>query len=377
MLCMDRPSLSFQHALTSLLNKTQHPPKWIAEHTGNAVLAYRGRTALALGCSLLGLKKEDEVLAPSYNCGMEVDVFLWLGHKVTLFKVTRNAQIDIADIKRRATPACRLVYITHYFGWDQQIEELAAWCKTRGLLLVEDCALSLFSKGSSGLLGKVGHLTIYSFSKTLPVPDGGAFALRNSDSVALNGLKPPPAGRVIQRTLRLLAPPFVKNAKSASHAQNHEPSAIAGERTHRHPIPSSYYFDAAEANWAISSVATGILSQIQPDEIVRRRRLNYEHLYQLIKPIRHVAPLFRDLPAGVCPLCMPILVEKRSLICQKLKSRGVVAGKWWSGYHRAFPWDDYPEACILKDSLLALPIHQNLESTQVEFIADTLRWAVG
>jgi hypothetical protein len=45
-----------------------------------------------------------------------------------------------------------------------------------------------------------------------------------------------------------------------------------------------------------------------------------------------------------------------------------MAVEWWAGYHRSFNWDEFPEACYLKDHLLTLPIHQDLGVTQMKYI---------
>ena len=42
----------------------------------------------------------------------------------------------------------------------------------------------------------------------------------------------------------------------------------------------------------------------------------------------------------------------------------------WPGYYPGFPWDDYPETCALKDALLGLPVHQDLNEAQLGHIAE-------
>ena len=109
----------------------------------------RGRSAVALACRLFGIGPGHEVLVPAYNCGTELDALLHSGAQVVGYQVSRKCEIDLEDLIGRRSARTRAVYFIHYFGWEQPMEELRRWCDDQGLLLIEDCALALFSKGSS------------------------------------------------------------------------------------------------------------------------------------------------------------------------------------------------------------------------------------
>src|SRR5664280_2628578 len=110
------------------------------------IYVHKGRSAIRLGCELLGLTAGDGVLAPAYNCGSEVDVLLGSGLSVTLFRVDKSCSVDLQDIKRRITKKTRAIYLTHYFGFPSPATEVRKICDDYGLHLIEDCALSLFSR---------------------------------------------------------------------------------------------------------------------------------------------------------------------------------------------------------------------------------------
>jgi hypothetical protein len=50
----------------------------------------------------------------------------------------------------------------------------------------------------------------------------------------------------------------------------------------------------------------------------------------------------------------------------------IAVAPWWAGYHPDLPWDEYPDTCFLKDNLLTLPVHQQLNREDILFIADRL-----
>ena len=144
-----------------------------------AFYTHKGRTAIQKVCRLLGLEAGDEILAPSYNCGSEIDPLLSSGASIRLYRVKTNCQIDFDNLAKSITPKTKAIYVTHYFGFPQPIVDLKRISQETGLPLIEDCALSLFSKSGSIRLGTTGSMAIFSFPKSLPVPDGGALIVND------------------------------------------------------------------------------------------------------------------------------------------------------------------------------------------------------
>jgi dTDP-4-amino-4,6-dideoxygalactose transaminase len=134
-------------------------------------------------------------------------------------------------------------------------------------------------------------------------------------------------------------------------------------------MPSHYYFDPASSHWATSRATLGIIGRVDPSRIVVRRRSNFTHLLARIANVPDVTPLFSALPPRVCPLEFPLLVEDRDDWIARLAAHRVAALPWWAGYHRDLPWDDFPEACALKDRVLALPVNQDLDSAAMDYVA--------
>jgi perosamine synthetase len=344
----------------------------------NAYLTYQGRGAIALLCSSLGIGPGDEVLMPAYNCGTEVDPFIKSGATVIPYRVDFEAKIDLEDIRRRATDRTRILYATHYFGWPQDIQSLAAWSKSCGVFLVEDCALSLFSSSSEGPIGVSGEAAIFAFPKTLPVPDGGALTLGERLSGFPPNLRTPDSRAVLRETLPLLKrsifrcleragiyPWFIKSAVKSWRAR----TAPVDVGPSGHPsIPESYNFDRKTAMWAPSRITKRVLHLADEREIVHKRRENYLALSAALAESGGLTPLFSRLPPGVCPLAFPLIVENRSPWVAELNARGIAAIAWWSGYHRELNWDEFPEASYLKDHLVTLPVHQRLTRKHIEYI---------
>jgi len=137
-------------------------------------------------------------------------------------------------------------------------------------------------------------------------------------------------------------------------------------------MPESYYYCSALSGVEISSLSMRILQTVDINQVVDRRRRNFALYLALLSGKTGIDVMYGDLSDGVCPLYFPILIENRSQVCKTLCEKTVLAKKWWSGYHRDLPWDEYPDACYLKDHLLALPVHQHLSENHIRYAAELL-----
>ena len=347
------------------------------------IFTHQGRDAIALICKHWGLGPEDEVLVPAYNCGSEVDPLLWCVCRVVLYRVDSKTNIDPADIRNRITNRTKLLYVTHYFGWPQDIEELAQYCRSRNILVLEDCALSLFSSGPKGPIGRVGDAAVFSFPKTLPVPDGGALVLPDAERAFDPVLKPPNRKDTFFRMLSLLQINLARTTQKLGlyplalklFAKSLLPQNISAsdDSTGYPDIPDSYYFDSETADWSASVITKRTLGRVIADDIISRRRSNYLNLHNSLQDAVGFKLLFQTLPPGVCPLVFPVLVSNRPRWVAELNLRGIFGIAWWSGYHHGLRWDEFTEARFLKDRLLVLPVHQGLDQSHIDYIALCVR----
>lgn len=365
--------------ISGLMGSSSKLPDGFPFTDQEVIFTYQGRYAVYQICQLLHIGAGDEVIVPAYNCGAEVDPFVWMGAKVIFYRIDDKGAIDKEDIIRRVTPATKLIYVSHFFGWPQEIGDLAQWCKERGLFLVEDCALALFSKGPrNNTIGRIGDAAIYSFVKSLPVPDGGALVFKNKDIWDEKKIfRPPQQRNIFFNSLPLLKKWFMNNNKfwqrydftrkllNKSWLKRSVDESCQIERE----MPKSNYFDEKKIDWTISRLSKGILSKTDPQKIVEIRRRNYRHLYNAIRHIPAIQLLYDDLPDEVCPLALPLYVKDRNFWCNSLEDKGILVGGWPS-YHRGFDWTQYPEARRLKNDLITLPIHQNLDVPHMEYIAE-------
>ena len=344
---------------------------------------HKARTAIRFACELIKIGQGDEVLAPAYNCGTEIDALLNSGVSVVLYPTDRTGKVDWNDLYRRITKRTKLIYVTHYFGFPQRLEEVKEICREKEIFLIEDCALSLFSCDCMTKLGSTGDVSVFNFPKTLPVPDGGALVINNPDLAVDNWImRTPPISGVLRKMLPMMKRYILRISSDSSALypllwyilKKTRPVNIHDENynTMFPDMPPSYYYDEKLSNRKISKITGRMLRTFDISEIISKRRANFCKYLELLSGVKGIEPLYEELPDGICPLYFPIFADKRKQLCQKLNALSIDAIAWWSGYHSSLPWTEYPNARFLKDNLLVLPVHHQLRQSHIEFIARKL-----
>ena len=147
----------------------------------DAIATGFGRAALRLGFEAAQCKGKS-VLVPSFICAQVVDAVRAAGATVACYPVQRDLTIRTADFVNALHPGVRAAIVPHYFGRaTANIAELAAACRERSVLLIEDCALACGASLHGKLAGTFGDLAIFSCTKSDWCYGGGVLASRSSE----------------------------------------------------------------------------------------------------------------------------------------------------------------------------------------------------
>jgi len=346
------------------------------------VTTFSGTAAIYQAGKSLRLPEGATVLVPSYNCGHEIEPFLRLGLRVECYRVMADLQIDLADVERRMRKSAGALLITHYFGFGQPLEAIRALCDRHGVMLIEDCAHALFSDNAARNLGRVGDAAVYSMRKSLPLPHGGAVLFNNSSLPLPAPLTPPPALVTHLKTLDLVKKSTLhdfagtRSLRSLLQVAAVAPFVIGGNVLQRlqpkssagcyDPDDDDYAFNTSILSWDADPAALRILDAIDWRSIAERRLANYRVLAAGISSLRGFRLLLPYPHERTCPLFLPVATNKRLEVFRHLVSHRIHAGIWWDQEHPAVPWSDYPEARELKQRVLALPVHQDLDANDLQ-----------
>ncbi len=220
------------------------------------------------------------VLFPNYFEGVELETLLANGFKLKFYRLDDRFTIDLTDVEQKLDSSVSTLYIIHYFGFPQPLEPIRQFCEHFRLKLIEDCALSLFSRDDDDWLGTTGDLALYSVYKTLALPHGG-FLVTKAYKAAGSLIRPPFKSTALQT--KDLFHQYMK-ASGWHHAED----AIlrltgAAKRlvgwNQRDSVSSGVSsWDPRIMELDASSWVRRLMRHVKPDIVIERRRRNYLHL---------------------------------------------------------------------------------------------------
>jgi dTDP-4-amino-4,6-dideoxygalactose transaminase len=338
---------------------------------------YRARNAIYhLFRALLETNPGLTVLAPDYNSGNEILAMRAAGAALRYYPIRRDMTLDPDEIEwscRRHNPD--LLYVIHYAGWPQPMNEIVELCRRRGMLLVEDCALALLSETGGRPLGSFGDWSVFCLYKTLPLPNG-ALLVENGprlESLERLVLRDAGAASVLGRTAELLVQRLRGRANGVGAALQVVKRGVgraAGALSVRRANVGDIGFNLDEVDLAMSPVSQRLLERFDYADIRRRRVENYRRLAARLAG--YAAPVFRSVPDGVCPLFFPVLVGDKHETAERLRAHGVDALEFWNESSEPGGHEMGPDAQFLRRHVLELPIHQDLTARHIDHIAQQM-----
>lgn len=135
-----------------------------------------GTSALTSMYFALDLPAGSEILVPSYTFFATCLAMRFFGYVPVFVDIDpKTACFDLDDAKRKITPRTKAVTVMHSWGMPCEMDQIAAWAKEKGLILLEDAAHAHGASMQGRKLGVWGAMGIFSFqaSKVMPAIEGG------------------------------------------------------------------------------------------------------------------------------------------------------------------------------------------------------------
>lgn len=332
---------------------------------------YLARNGIWHAIDSFGLRPGDGVLMPAYHHGVEVEVLKKKGLRLFYYRIDDKMQIDLDYLESLISSNVRLLYVIHYLGFPQPITKLCDFVSRHGLLLFEDCALSLFSKSNEGPLGSFGDASIFCLYKTLSVPHGGMLVLNNPHLPLPSLPERPNLASTSEYLFKGLLSHFELKWDGVGHGfsfllYNLGRTFKKISRFKNIQIDTNK-FEEEVVSMGISRMTKFLINRVEAEKIVRRRRENFLYLSRLLEG--KVWMPFTDLPEGTCPLSFPIFARDKQDVYSRLISERVETITFWSVGNPDIPEGMFPEVDFLRKHVLELPIHQELEKRQLDYIA--------
>jgi len=142
-----------------------------------AVAVNSGTAALQAALYSLDLKKDDEVLLPSFTFVATANAIVSVSAKPVFVDILKqNYTMDPNDLRKKITRKSKVIIPVHLYGNMAYMDEISEIANKHNLEIIEDSAQSLGStyKGKhSGTFSKVGCFSMYA-TKVVTSGEGGA-----------------------------------------------------------------------------------------------------------------------------------------------------------------------------------------------------------
>jgi perosamine synthetase len=319
---------------------------------------FMGRDALSLAVSCRGLKPDDTVLLPAYLCREVLRPFLGKT-RVLFYDIRPDLAADPETIRQIvAKNKVKVMMIINYFGFLQPYrKEIREICSESGVILIEDCAHSLLTEGS----GDTGDISIFSYRKILPVPDGGGLKIQENGAVPSPEFYPGLYSNVlsmliIAKSLMDIKMDSLSRAGFADKRKDLGAAEPATEKCSR-VLPLSAFTRNGMGNMSFP-------------EIVEKRRTDFTYWQDVARKTEKIVPVFPELPIGVCPLGFPVKVNDRDALRSRLQKEGIFLKVHWNLPEEV--GEEHVNSHAMAKQSITFPLHFELGQREREGIGRLL-----
>jgi dTDP-4-amino-4,6-dideoxygalactose transaminase len=163
---------------------TKQCEQWLRDNIKckEALLVHSCTAALEMCAILLNIKKDDEVIIPSYTFVSTANAFVMRGGRPVFVDIDpTTCNIDPSNIEQAITKKTKAIVVVHYAGVSCDMDPIVAIAKKYKLYIIEDAAQAILSSYKGRPLGSIGDLATISFHETKNVHcgEGGALIINN------------------------------------------------------------------------------------------------------------------------------------------------------------------------------------------------------
>ena len=308
------------------------------------------RHALVAALAAESIGSGDAVLLPEFICRDVLAALNSVGARAVWYPVTDNL---VPATPPGDWPAARAVLAVNYFGFPPDLKPFQAYAARTNALLIEDNAHGFLSRDETGAwLGTRADYGIFSFRKTLPIPDGAALVTAEPTRAARlpaqllaigPGYQPAVATKARIRRMPLVGIAAV-NALTA--AARFKRRLQTGRTIPESTLESEQKIPCSPAPHAAMAAA---LAGLDVGAEIERRRKLYRQA-EAMAAATGIMPLFPTLPPATTPYGFPFRT--------RAESEHLAAADW--ARTRGLDcilWPDLPEAAANAPAHTHAPIH--------------------
>lgn len=326
-------------------------------------------------------KSKPNVILPVFIPAKLYRVVLAAGYTPKFCDISLGCEMDVNRIRDLIDDQTQAVFCVHYFGMPAPVHDLKSLTGCNDIFLIEDCAHTLNSRWQGEELGTVGDCAIFSGRKMLQLPAGGFLVLNKQPWKFEPDYKKRvrsifTACKFSQSRLKYLYYRLTRGYDPLNLAWAPRVGHINFSEKHRIKVQE------------ISRLNKAYTHFIDLEQMVNRRRENFEYVLNGIKDLSNVEPLIRinknkellyekngkyHLHEGVTPYSLPVLAPlgSRETFRKRLRDQGIGCGAGWP--ESPFGLKNFEQTVILSRRMLEIPVHQGMSTFQLRRIVECFK----
>ncbi|AJM91418.1 DegT/DnrJ/EryC1/StrS family aminotransferase [Nitrosopumilus piranensis] len=304
-----------------------------------AVSVNSGTAALQAALYALDIKQGDEVIVPSFTFVASANAIASTGAKPVFADILKeNFTIDPESIVKKITRKTKAIMPVHLYGHISSLDRIKEITKKHNLSVIEDAAQSLGSTFKGKQTGTFFELGCYSFypGKVITSGEGGVAVTNNK--------------KLYEKLLMIRNHGMIKGYDSKIFGLN---------------------LRLPEISAAIAKIQIKKLPKF-----IQQRRRNAKLLSDLLSKTKIKTPLERKNEKFNWAL-YTITTKNRNSVLKKLNSKGIGAAVYYPVPVHKIPIYNTKSKLTNTDwaskHVLSLPIHPNVSTKNIEYIAKTVR----
>jgi perosamine synthetase len=312
--------------------------------TKRAIATNSGTVAIFLALKGLGVGAGDEVIVPDITYIATANAVTLAGATPVFVDVDASLMLDPQVFEKAITPKTKAVIPVHISGRSENLEEVVAIAKKRGLFVVEDAAEAFCSKKDGKFLGTFGNAGCFSLSPNKTITSGqGGFVVTDDEALYIR--------------LRQLRNQGVEGRLSG------------GDDVHP-TLGFNFKFTDLQA-----AVALGQMELL--DKRLERMKRTHEIYKKELRGIPGFAIFECDTEAGEVPQWTDCVVEKRNELDAYLQEKGIDCRRFWFPMHEQPPYrgskGTFTNSTLLNPKLLWLPSAFTMTDEDVMTVCKAIR----
>lgn len=319
--------------------------------------SWTGAAHLAL--EAIGLKEGDEVIVPSLTFTATAEIICYFKAIPVIVDVDPlTLNISPSKIEKAITKKTKVIIPVHYGGMPCDMDEIMAIAEKYNLVVLEDAAHALPAYYKNKMVGRIGHITCFSFyaTKTLATGEGGMVCTDNDEI----------ADRC--KVMRL-------------HGISHDP-------WNRYTKEGSWYYEVISAgykyNFTDIQAALGLAQLKKVNSFLQKRKEIAKQYDEAFKDCNflEIPPHLNDRESALHLYSIRLNLEKlkinRSQFIDELKNAGIGTSVHFIPlykhpfYKENFNPDvnNYPVSEAEYPRLVSLPIFPGMEPEEIEYVTE-------